>query len=100
MRAVKYRAEIIKLWGTPTSWWLAALAVMIVVVPMVLTLIFTNVRSSSDARSLLSFAGTAGLAMLVLGIVAAAGEYRHHTIVTTALVSPRRVNALIAQVAA
>lgn len=100
MRAAKYRAEIIKLWGTPTSWWLAALAVVIVVVPMVLTLIFTHIRSAADARSLLSFAGTAGLAMLVLGIVAAAGEYRHHTIVATALISPRRVDALVAQVAA
>jgi len=100
MRAAKYRAEIIKLWGTPTSWWLAALAVVIVVVPMVLTLIFTHIRSGADARSLLSFAGTAGLAMLVLGIVAAAGEYRHRTIVATALISPRRVDALIAQVAA
>ncbi len=98
--AAKYRAEIIKLWGTPTSWWLAALAVVIVVVPMVLTLTFTHIRSAADTRSLLSFAGTAGLAMLVLGIVAAAGEYRHHTIVATALISPRRVDALVAQVAA
>jgi len=100
MRAAKYRAEIIKLWGTPTSWWLAALAVVTVVVPIVLTLIFTHIRSGADVRSLLSFAGTAGLAMLVLGIVAAAGEYRHRTIVATALISPRRVDTLLAQVAA
>lgn len=100
MRTARYRAEIIKLWGTPTSWWLGGLALVIVIVPMVLTLSLTHIRSAADARSLLSFAGAAGLAMLVAGIVAAAGEYRHHTIVTTALISPRRVDALAAQVAA
>lgn len=56
--------------------------------------------SEDDIRSLLSTAGFSGLLMMVLGVVASAGEYRHGTIATTLLVTPDRLKVVAAKAAA
>ena len=53
-----------------------------------------------DVESLLSTGGIGGLLTLVLGVVAAAGEYRHGTIASTLLVTPQRLRAVSAAVVA
>jgi len=93
------RAELLKLRGTPSSWWLVGLALAAVSVGVVLTLALTQVRPGNDVRSLLSFAGTGGLVAILAGVVSTAGEHRHRTIVATALATPRRSRAYFAQVA-
>jgi ABC-2 type transport system permease protein len=92
-------AELLKLRTTRTFWWLAGSAVGLVLLIVVLSLALDDQeRSASDVRSLLSTAGIAGLMALVLGVVAGAGEYRHGTIASTLLVTPRRLRAVSATV--
>jgi ABC-2 type transport system permease protein len=94
-------AELLKLRTTRTFWWMAGSAVGLVLLLVVLTLaIDDSARSESEVRSLLSTAGIAGLLTLVLGVVAGAGEYRHGTIASTLLVTPRRLRAVSATVLA
>jgi len=94
-------AELLKLRTTRTFWALAGSAAALVLLIVVLTLIFDDqLNTSDDVESLLSAGGLAGLLTLVLGVVAAAGEYRHGTIASTLLVTPQRLRAVGAQVIA
>jgi ABC-2 type transport system permease protein len=70
-----------------------ALPVLVVVITLATTATFDE----DEARSLLSNIGIAGLFMLILGVVAAAGEYRHGTITSTFLVAPDRRRVLVAK---
>lgn len=99
MTARLLRSELVKLRRTPSTWWLTAAALGVVILGVVLTLSLADVQSRTDIRSLLSFSGTGGLVVLLLGVVVAAGEYRHRTIVATSLVTPRRWPAFAAQAA-
>lgn len=94
-------AELLKLRTTRTFWALAGSAAALVLLIVVLTLILDDhLNGRDDVESLLSAGGLAGLLTLVLGVVAAAGEYRHGTIASTLLVSPQRLRAVGAQVIA
>lgn len=93
-------AELLKLRTTRTFWWVSLLAVGLPVLFTVITLATSTTRTESDARSLLSNAGIAGLFMIILGVVGAAGEYRHGTITSTFLVAPGRRRVLVAKAAA
>jgi ABC-2 type transport system permease protein len=94
-------AELLKLRTTRTFWALGGSAAAIVLLIVVLSLILDDgIDSESDVRSLLETAGAAGLLTLVLGVVAAAGEYRHGTIASTLLVTPQRLRAVGAGVTA
>lgn len=92
------RAELLKLRTARTFWALAAATIGLVVLITVLTLALTDeFRTENDVRSVLSTAGASGLLMLVLGVVASAGEYRHGTIASTLLFTPRRLRVVAAQ---
>jgi ABC-2 type transport system permease protein len=94
-------AELLKLRTTRTFWALGGSAAAIVLLIVVLSLILDDgLDAETDVRSLLSTAGAAGLLTMVLGVVAAAGEYRHGTIASTLLVTPQRLRAVGAAVAA
>ena len=93
-------AEVLKLRTTRTFWALGGSAAALVLLIVVLNLILDDQTSSDDVRSLLSTAGAAGLLTMVLGVVAAAGEYRHGTIASTLLVTPQRLRAVSAAVVA
>lgn len=73
---------------------LFGLLLLIVVLSLALS---DNFRTEDEARSLLSSASLSGLLMLILGVVAGAGEYRHGTIASTLLVTPDRLRAVAAQ---
>jgi ABC-2 type transport system permease protein len=91
-------AELLKLRTTRSFWGLAlaamALVMLAVVLPLALNDDFTN---EDDVRSVLSSAGASGLMMLILGVVASAGEYRHGTIAWTLLVTPVRLRVATGQ---
>ncbi|OLE35960.1 MAG: hypothetical protein AUG48_09145 [Actinobacteria bacterium 13_1_20CM_3_68_9] len=90
-------AELLKLRTTRTFWWVSLLGLGLPVLFTVITLATSTTRTESDARSVLSNIGIAGLFMLILGVVGAAGEYRHGTITSTFLVAPDRRRALLAK---
>jgi len=93
-------AELIKLRGTPSVWLLAALALIAVLLGLVLTIVLGQIRTVDDVRSLLSFSGTGGFMVILLGLVVAAGEYRYRTIVPTALGEPGRARSFWGQILA
>jgi hypothetical protein len=94
-------AELLKLRTTRTFWALAGSTAALVLLIVVLSLIIDDDLDSHDeVESLLSTGGIAGLLTLVLGVVAAAGEYRHGTIASTLLVTPNRLRAVSAAVVA
>ena len=94
-------AELLKLRTTRTFWALAGSGAALVLLIVVLSLLLDDaLDDASDVRSLLSTVGICGLLTLVLGVVVAAGEYDHGTIASTLLVTPQRLRAVSAAVAA
>jgi ABC-2 type transport system permease protein len=94
------RAEVLKVRLTRSSWWSCAAAVVLVASAICLTLAFGTVRTGVDERSVLSFAGSGGLVILLLGVALGAGEYRHRTLIASLLVQPRRGRVWFAQATA
>jgi ABC-2 type transport system permease protein len=91
-------AELLKLRTTRTFYGLAGAALGLVMLIVVLVLALSDDPfDESDVRSLLSTAGGAGLLVMILGVVASAGEYRHGTIAWTLLVSPVRLRVAAGQ---
>jgi ABC-2 type transport system permease protein len=91
-------AELFKLRTTRTFAAMVGSTVGLLLLILVLTLALTDTFSTeNDVRSLLSSASISGLFMLILGVVAGAGEYRHGTIAATLLVTPNRLRAVSAQ---
>ncbi|MGH2966722.1 MAG: ABC transporter permease [Solirubrobacterales bacterium] len=90
-------AEFLKMRTTRTFWWVAVLAVGLAVLVTIVTLATSTTESQDDARSLISNMGIPGLFMIILGVVGAAGEYRHGTITSTFLVAPDRRRVLVAK---
>jgi ABC-2 type transport system permease protein len=93
-------AEFLKLRTTRTFWWVAGLALALSLLVTILTLATSTFEDVGDARSLVSNMGIPGLFMIVLGVVGAAGEYRHGTITSTFLVAPDRRRVLLAKAVA
>ena len=92
-------AELLKLRTTRTFWALSGSAAALVLMLLVLTLSLDNtLDTAEDARSVFGTTALCGLLTLVFGVVAGAGEYRHGTIATTLLVTPRRLRAVSATV--
>lgn len=95
------RAELRKLRTTRTFLGLLAATLVLVSLATILTLaLSSDLGGESDVRSVLSSAGLSGLLVLVLGVVASAGEYRHGTIAATLLFTPSRLRVLLAQASA
>jgi ABC-2 type transport system permease protein len=82
---------------TRTFWWVTALGLALTVLIVVVTLATSTIASEEDARGVLANIGVPGLFMIILGVVGAAGEYRHGTITSTFLVAPDRRRVLIAK---
>ena len=91
-------SELLKLRTTRTFWLLIGITVGLVVLITVLTLgLDTALNTKADVRAVLSTAGASGLMLLILGVVFAAGEYRHGTIAWTLLVTPDRLRVAAGQ---
>lgn len=91
-------SELLKLRTTRTFAAMVGATFALLLLIVVLTLALTDTFSTEDdVRSLLSSGSISGLFMLILGVVAGAGEYRHGTIACTLLVTPNRFRAVTAQ---
>ena len=91
-------AELFKLRTTRTFAAMVGATFALLLLLVILSLALTDTFNSEDeVRSLLSAASLSGLFMMVLGVVAGAGEYRHGTIASTLLVTPDRLRAVGAQ---
>lgn len=96
--------ELLKLRTTRFSWGLVAGAVALAALGTALNIsVFVKLLPGLDLgteaglHSLLSNGANGSILVLVLGIVAVAGEYRHGTIAHTFLVSPRRADVIVAK---
>ncbi len=94
------RAELLRLRATRTTWALlgSALLIVLVVLVIVLALFDRGGRvTDEDLGGLFSFTAIADLLVLSLGIVGAAGEFRHGTITAAFLVTPARWPVILAK---
>ncbi len=93
-------AELLKLRTTRSFWVIVGLTLLLVTLTTVIQLATDVPGDEGEIRSMISNVSLAGLFMLILGTVDAAGEYRHGTITPTLLVAPDRRRVLLAQAAA
>ena len=97
-------AEWLKLRTTRLVYGMAAAAVLLSVAAVTGGVLATE-RSSTPLAStrgldqILSLTGTGALVMLLVGILVAAGEYRHGTAADTFLTTPRRHRVVLAKLA-
>lgn len=99
-------AELLKL-RTTRSLWVTAIVVFVaaVTVPVVVILSppgvdIPELTPAGLAQLMRAPARVTGGAVLLVGLLAAAGEFRHHTVLTTRLVEPRQGRVLAAKLAA
>ena len=90
------RAELIKLRTTRTFVVLTAATLAISLLVVVLTTTIQDEWTEDDARDLFTSDFT-GLFILLLGVMGMAGEWRHRTITSTVLATPRRLRLLSAR---
>jgi len=93
-------AELLKLRTTRTFVVIVAVSLGLVALASVLALALGHFESQVDVASVLSNSGSAGLLILILGVIGMAGEYRHGTIGPTFLVTPARWRVVVAKAAA
>ena len=97
------RAELLKLRTTRLVAWLALLLLGLEVLVISLDVSQDSVASLAEPRrqrDVVSIAAVAGLMALILGIVAAAGEWAHGTIAHTLLAAPWRPRVAGAKIVA
>ncbi len=94
------RAELLKLRTTRTTWVLLGIALAIAAGVLVIILsVLERSRTITDDNlgALFSFISIADLLVLCLGIVAAAGEFRHGTVTAGFLITPSRWPVVVAK---
>ena len=90
------RAEILKLRTTPLLAWMAVCAAATVVISVAGSILgaghhgVPSLDSAAGVRNVIASAGSADLAVLIVGILMMTGEFRHGTITSTFLVTPTR----------
>jgi ABC-2 type transport system permease protein len=97
------RAELLKLTTTRLVLWLLLLLLGLELLVISLTASqnsLTDLVQPSSQRDLLAVSSTAALLSLILGIVAAGGEYDHGTVSHTFLVAPVRERVVAAKAVA
>lgn len=92
------RAELFKLRTTRTFWALALGALALVAIAAAaVSLTSSFAPGDHPARQLLAIAGLAVTCAFVLGVLAVTGEFRHGTMTSALLITPRRTRLLLAK---
>jgi ABC-2 type transport system permease protein len=93
--------EFLKLRTSRAPWLILAIQQILVVAAMSgMAIAELDFKSPTAARLLLAHAGMSSLLIMVLGILAVAGEYRDGTITDTFLATPRRSRVIAAKLVA
>ena len=93
--------ELLKLRTSRAPWLILGLQMVLITAAMSgMAVAQLDFKSSTAARLLLAHAGMSSLLVLVLGIMAVAGEYRDGTITDTFLSTPRRPRVIAAKLVA
>jgi ABC-2 type transport system permease protein len=100
------RAELLK-WRTTRSLYTTVLGVVLIVALSVSASIATAGQNGAAAlgtteglRSAFGAAANGGFLVMIMGIITSAGEYRHNTITSAVLITPRRSPIIAAKAAA
>lgn len=99
-------AELLKLRTTRSLWFATgAILVLSLALPVIIAVSpdgpgMPELTPTVLAETLRAPARLIGGAVLLVGLLAAAGEYRHHTVLTTRLVEPRQLRVLAAKMIA
>jgi ABC-2 type transport system permease protein len=92
------RAEALRLRTARSYWLLAAGAFALIVGWVAPTAAATSLTpGTSPARATLAIAGLAQTVALIAGVLSVTGEFRHKTITSAALITPRRTPLLAAK---
>jgi ABC-2 type transport system permease protein len=98
------RAELIKLRTLRSFWWTVVATLAFVPVTVALAMHGGSESAPLDStegfRNVIAAASSGGVLMLVIGILAMAGEFRHNTITSTLLITPDRRRSVGAKLAA
>jgi len=95
--------ELFKLRTTPGAYVALAIVAVLTVVSVISGVELAGHKGTAplgtvdNVNKTLAVSGLTSLVMLVMGILVAAGEFRHRTIVATYLAEPRRGRVLVAQ---
>ena len=93
--------EILKLRTSRAPWLIILIQQVLIVAALSgMAIAELNFKSPTAARLLLAHAGMSSLLILVLGILAVAGEYRDGSIMDTFLATPRRSRVIAAKLVA
>jgi ABC-2 type transport system permease protein len=93
-------AELLKLRTTRTAFGFFAITVLLTLVLHGLGFALNDIRSERDLEDAFNAAGIATILLLILGIVATTGEYRHRTITGALLATPDRRRFLVSKLIA
>ena len=98
------RAELLKLRTLRTFWWTVAATLAFVPASIAIAIHVGAESAPLDTtegfRNVLAAASSGGVLMLVIGILAMAGEVRHNTLTSTFLITPERRRIITAKLAA
>jgi ABC-2 type transport system permease protein len=83
------RSEVLKIRSTQVWFWMFVLAVLVTALFSLGAVLGTD-RLDIDYYSIFTVSGSAGIAMLVLGLLGLTTEFRHKTITPTLLATPAR----------
>lgn len=103
-RSEAFKAELLKLLGIRSTWWLALATVLLpaIIVSLRIGLPFEDpvveFASLADRLGLLAVQTNGSWMFVALGALLTAGEWRHRSATTTFLVQPRRLRLLISQI--
>lgn len=87
------RSEVLKIRSTQVWIWMFVLAIVVTALftlGNVLSISSSSDRAAVDYYSIFTVSGSAGIAMLVLGVLGLTTEFRHKTITPTLLATPAR----------
>jgi ABC-2 type transport system permease protein len=96
------RAELLKLRTLRSFWWYVASALAFVPVSIAQAIYSgtASLDTSEGVRNVMAASSSGGVILLLIGILAMAGEFRHNTATPTFLVTPDRTRVVRAKLAA
>jgi ABC-2 type transport system permease protein len=92
--------ELIKVRTTRTALGFAAASLLLVLASVLVTILAGHPATVTDKRNALNFGGAIAIVLLLFGVVAATGEFRHRTLAPAVLIAPDRLRLFLARVSA